>query len=42
MPVATAANIAKMTNGDCVNAKPSAVPRKGAVQGVASAVANKP
>ena len=37
-----AMNIATMTGGDCENAKPSAVPRNGAVHGVASTVANTP
>ena len=35
-------NIARMIVGDCVKAKPSAVPRNGAVHGVASTVANTP
>src|SRR5215470_8961383 len=42
IPAAMAMNIARMIAGDCVNAKPSAVPRNGAVQGVASTVANTP
>src|SRR5437867_12111480 len=42
MPAAIATNIDKMIAGDCENAKPSAVPRNGAVQGVASTVANTP
>src|SRR5262249_35307799 len=42
MPAATAMNIDKMIAGAWVNAKPSAVPRNGAVQGVASTVANTP
>src|SRR4029450_7933247 len=42
IPAAMAMNIARMIAGDCVNAKPSAVPRNGAVHGVASTVANTP
>src|SRR6266404_588479 len=37
-----AMNIARMIVGDCVKAKPSAVPKKGAVHGVASTVAKTP
>ena len=37
-----AMNIARMIVGDCVKAKPSAVPRNGAVHGVASTVAKTP
>src|ERR1700704_697349 len=42
IPAAMATNIARMTGADCVNAKPSAVPRNGAVHGVAKTVANTP
>src|SRR2546430_12703866 len=42
IPAAMAMNIDTMTIGDCVNAKPSAVPRNGAVHGVASTVAKTP
>ena len=42
MPAAIATNIANMNAGDWENAKPSAVPRNGAVHGVASTVANTP
>ena len=42
IPAAMAMNIARMIAADCVNAKPSAVPRNGAVHGVASTVANTP
>src|ERR1700720_4120798 len=42
MPAATATNIDKITAGDCVNANPRAVPRNGAVHGVASTVAKRP
>src|SRR5215472_14842081 len=42
IPAATATNIARMIAADCAKAKPSAVPRNGAVQGVASTVANTP
>ena len=42
IPAAMAANIPMMTNADWLNAKPKAVPRKGAVQGVASKVAKTP
>src|SRR5215475_2839883 len=42
IPTAMAMNIARMIAGDCVNAKPSAVPRNGAVHGVANTVANTP
>ena len=42
MPAATATNIDSMIADDCENAKPSAVPRNGAVHGVASTVANTP
>ena len=42
IPAAIAANIASMIPADCVNAKPSAVPRNGAVHGVASTVAKIP
>jgi hypothetical protein len=42
IPAAMAMNIARMITADCVNAKPSAVPRNGAVHGVASTVANTP
>ena len=42
MPLATAANMARITPDDWLNAKPSAVPRNGAVQGVASSVAKTP
>jgi len=42
MPSETEANIAKMTMADWLRAKPSAGPRKGAVQGVASSVAKTP
>src|SRR5215813_15321741 len=42
MPAAIAINIARITSDDCENAKPNAVPRNGAVHGVASTVANTP
>src|SRR5205807_7944656 len=42
IPAAIATNIDKITAGDCENAKPSAVPRNGAVHGVARTVANTP
>src|ERR1700730_5512434 len=42
IPAATATNIDKMTADDCVNANPIAVPRNGAVHGVANAVAKTP
>src|SRR4029079_13856215 len=42
MPAATATNIARMIAADWVKANPSAVPRNGAVHGVASTVANTP
>src|SRR5438067_13331357 len=42
IPAAMAMNIARMIVADCVNAKPSAVPRNGAVHRVASTVANTP
>src|SRR5438046_9443937 len=42
MPAAMAMNIANMIVADCENAKPSAVPRNGAVHGVANTVANTP
>jgi len=42
IPRATEANIARITSGLCPKAKPSALPRKGAVQGVASKVAKSP
>ena len=42
MPVATAANMARITKPDWLKANPSAVPRKGAVHGVASRVAKTP
>ena len=42
MPAAMAMNIARIITGDCVNAKPRAVPRNGAVHGVASTVAKTP
>src|SRR6185503_15513369 len=42
IPAAMAMNIARMITADCVNAKPRAVPRNGAVHGVASTVANTP
>jgi hypothetical protein len=42
IPRAIAPNINRITVADWVKAKPSAVPRNGAVQGVASTVANTP
>ena len=42
MPAAIATNIDKMTSGGCVKAKPSAVPKKGAVHGVARIVVKSP
>src|SRR5207249_2321593 len=42
IPAAMATNIDSMIAGDCENAKPSAVPRNGALHGVASTVANTP
>src|SRR5262249_29886108 len=42
IPAAMAMNTARMIDADCVNAKPSAVPRKGPVHGVASTVAKTP
>src|SRR5207247_1108965 len=41
-PKATANNVRTMTADGCVNANPSATPRNGAVQGVASKVASTP
>ena len=42
IPVPIAPNIAAVVPESCVSAKPSAVPRKGAEQGVAISVAKKP
>src|SRR6266496_6738205 len=42
IPAAIATNIARIIAGDCEKAKPSAVPRNGAVHGVARTVANTP
>src|SRR5947207_8246395 len=42
IPAAIATNIDNMIAGDWVKAKPSAVPKKGAVHGVASTVAKTP
>src|SRR4029434_3184734 len=42
IPAAMAMNIARMIAADCVNAKPSAVPRNGAVHGGARTAANTP
>src|SRR5215510_13391463 len=42
IPAAMATNIARMITADCVKAKPSAVPRNGAVHGVAKTVAKTP
>ena len=41
-PKPTASNVRRMTADGCVNANPSATPRNGAVQGVASNVASTP
>ena len=40
--MATAVNKTTMPTGGCVNANPRAVPKNGAVQGVASTVASMP
>src|SRR6202140_648146 len=42
IPAAIATNITRIIQPDCVKAKPSAVPRNGAVHGVASTVAKTP
>ncbi len=42
IPAAIATNIDNMMAADCVKAKPSAVPKNGAVHGVASTVAKTP
>ena len=41
-PSASAVKTAKMTDADCVSAKPIAAPISGAVHGVATTVANTP
>src|SRR5581483_5525651 len=41
-PSPTTANISRINGGGCAKANPSAAPRNGAVQGVASTVASTP